>query len=215
MDITKLIITAAICIICYAGTPGILEKLASQRKLDIVPLSQSNKTLITGIAAAVLLMLQWKMGLEAFVVMALALYACLLASLFDIQYRKIPNDIVVAVAILGVVYCVVEENPFWSPLAGFAIAAVIFLLPSLFGMGCGAGDVKFIMALGILAGFPDIMYTILLMGLITAVYAFTKYCGVQGMKLAAANKTKIPMSPYITAGYVALLLMRVTGLISF
>ena len=214
MPYFKFLFTVGFAVVMLFSMEPILKFFATNRKLEYISLTGKVKWETLAGAVTVSAALAYKMEEIPYAIMAVALYACLLASIFDIMYRKIPNDIVVALLLLGIGYSVAVKCAWWSPILGFVIAAVIFILPSFFGMGCGAGDVKFIMALGILAGFPDIMYAILGMGAATAAFTYGKYAGVAGMKLAAVNKTKIPLSPFITAGYVALLLLRVYGLIS-
>lgn len=90
--------------------------------------------------------------------------ACaLLASVFDVRSRKIPNFITFPAFALGLLLHLVLNG--WrgmlTALAAGLICGVVFFLFYVAG-GMGAGDVKLIMAVGCIAGLSHIAYILVL-----------------------------------------------------
>lgn len=102
------------------------------------------------------------------IVFCLFVSIALISSWVDILIRIIPNEIVLIVAALGIVFrivCAVADP--WSLLGGFASFALtlgIFSLAMSIGKkrwnspGVGAGDFKFAMIAAFIVGFPGIVY---------------------------------------------------------
>lgn len=80
------------------------------------------------------------------------------ASFFDIRERRVPNWLVFAAIIAGLLYHNVVDG--WQGLGlaveGMAVGAAILLGPYVFG-AVGAGDVKLLMAFGALAGPENVL----------------------------------------------------------
>jgi len=99
--------------------------------------------------------------------------ACaLVASVFDVKSRRIPNFITMPAFAFGLVLHLALGG--WKQmLTAFAaglICGVVFLLFYIAG-GMGAGDVKLIMAVGCIAGLSHIAYLLVLTALCGGVMA--------------------------------------------
>jgi prepilin peptidase CpaA len=99
--------------------------------------------------------------------------ACaLVASVFDVKSRRIPNFITMPAFVFGLALHLVLGG--WKQLlSAFAaglICGVVFLLFYIAG-GMGAGDVKLIMAVGCIAGLSHIAYLLVLTALCGGVMA--------------------------------------------
>lgn len=72
-----------------------------------------------------------------------------LAAISDLRQRRIPNVITVPAAALGLLFHTLLPfgEGWWFALAGFAVGAVLLILPYLLGGG-GMGDIKLLAALG-------------------------------------------------------------------
>lgn len=102
------------------------------------------------------------------IVFCLFVSIALVSSWVDILIRIIPNEVVLTVAALGIVFrivCAIADP--WSLLGGFASFALtiaMFTLAMFIGKkrwnsrGVGAGDFKLAMIAAFIVGFPGIVY---------------------------------------------------------
>lgn len=99
--------------------------------------------------------------------------ACaLVASVFDVKSRRIPNFITMPAFAAGLALhlSLGGWKQMFSALAAGLICGVVFLLFYIAG-GMGAGDVKLIMAVGCIAGLSHIAYLLVLTALCGGVMA--------------------------------------------
>jgi prepilin peptidase CpaA len=103
---------------------------------------------------------------------ATAVACALVASVFDVKYRRIPNFITFPSILIGLAMHLALGG--WrqllSSLAAGLICGVVFLLFYVAG-GMGAGDVKLIAAVGCIAGMPHVAYLLVLTALSGGVMA--------------------------------------------
>jgi len=97
---------------------------------------------------------------------ALAVACALIASVFDVKSRRIPNFITFPSMLIGLALHLALGG--WrqllSSLAAGLICGVVFLVFYIAG-GMGAGDVKLITAVGCLAGLSHVAYLLVLTAL--------------------------------------------------
>jgi prepilin peptidase CpaA len=105
-------------------------------------------------------------------------FLVLVAGIYDIRYRRIPNWLVLPAIPVGfllhAVLSLVRSNSVWPGLREAALgfgAAVLIYLPMYALRGMGAGDVKLAAALGALAGWPDWLWILLFSAVIGLVLA--------------------------------------------
>jgi prepilin peptidase CpaA len=104
--------------------------------------------------------------------LATAAACALVASVFDVKSRRIPNFITMPAFLFGLVLHLALGG--WTQLltalAAGVICGLVFLVFYIAG-GMGAGDVKLIMAAGCIAGFSHIAYLLVLTALSGGVMA--------------------------------------------
>jgi len=120
----------------------------------------------------------------------------LIAALTDLRSRRIPNWLTLpAIGIIGAVRWLQGQGE--SALIGAAVAGGIFLLP-VFWVGperAGAGDFKWGIALGLLAGFPRVMDLLLIAFGLTAAAGLLLWA----VGRLPADRT-LPMAPGLAVG---------------
>jgi len=94
------------------------------------------------------------------------------AALFDIRFQKIPNLLTLPSIVMAIVYYTFIEgfDGFLMSVGGAGLGISFMLLPYLMG-GMGAGDAKFMGAVGGLLGPKGVFVAFLLTALIGGVYA--------------------------------------------
>ncbi|RDW16439.1 prepilin peptidase [Oceanobacillus arenosus] len=137
----------------------------------------------------------WKIGFEWEVITALLLISMLMIILVsDIKYMVIQNKVLVFFLPLLIIMRVVQPlEPWWSPIVGAIVIAVILAIIILVSRGgMGAGDMKLFAVLGIVLGVEKVLLAFFLSCLLGAVI---------GMLLMLFNIIKrrqpVPFGPYI------------------
>lgn len=125
-----------------------------------------------------------------------------LLTITDLEHRLIQNVIILPAIILGVAGSFVTPTFNWrQALLGGALAFIIFYLLAILARGgLGSGDVTLSAFLGIIIGFPNIIYAlifgVLLGGAVSAILVILR---------RVTLKTFIPYGPFlIVAGWVML-----------
>ncbi len=159
-------------------------------------------------------------------VWTLALYIFILLSVIDWRFTIIPDELNVAIGILGIIkiasFYFYDKFSFnlgtfldgYAQLFGFreniltnhAVAAafgILFFGTIIYvtrGRGMGMGDLKLAAALGLLLGWPDILVAILLSFMLGASYSIFKIV-FGGLHL----KDAVPFGPFIVLGVIVTL----------
>lgn len=115
--------------------------------------------------------MEWHSGLTA-------LWALMLAG-SDLRYRRLPNGLTLGALAFGLLWAgwtgqIWLGGAGWTGLLGLA-AAFFALLPSYAWHKLAAGDVKFMMAVGVLAGASPLLGVYLLAALFTLPVIFLEY----------------------------------------
>jgi leader peptidase (prepilin peptidase)/N-methyltransferase len=115
----------------------------------------------------------------------------------DLETRRIPNELVAALAVVGVVARAVAERSHLaeSVVAGLAVFGVALLLANLAHGGLGMGDVKLAGALGFVLG----KVVLLALALGTGAGAIAALA-VLVRRGAAGRRTTIAYGPYLALG---------------
>ena len=164
--------------------------------------------IITGLVFTVLYL---KFGFSAEFFITVYLMSILLIVFFiDLEYMIIPNELVLAGIVGGIVLFILRftfndrllgNAPWYSPLIGMMVPSGFLLLISLIGTavyrtdGFGMGDVKIFMPVGLILGFR-----LALISLVFSVFAG----GIAGFILMATGlkhrKSQVPFGPFIAVG---------------
>jgi len=137
---------------------------------------------------------------------------CLIIVFFaDLLYGIIPDSVVAALTVLGMVYRVLlfrfhvmQPVDFWLTIAASAGASLLFFLLwyGTKGRGMGIGDIKFVFPLGLVLGWPGIALGLFLSFL---------YGAVISLALIAVGKKRlsqtVPFGPFLILGAVTTLLV--------
>lgn len=123
-------------------------------------------------------------------------------SMIDIDIKEIPNGIVIAILILGIISFFMKDGiEWWEKLIGLFAMSVPFLIIGIITGGLGGGDIKILFAAGLLLGWK----LIILGGLIGVIIG-----GILGIVLIivkhAGRKTEMPLGPSLAAGFAIALL---------
>jgi len=82
----------------------------------------------------------------------------------DIRYRRLPNILTVGGAVVALAYVFYVSGWSWAALGKSSLGGVIgfsFLLIPFLLRGAGAGDVKMLLAVGCLVGYPNIFMALI------------------------------------------------------
>ncbi len=82
-----------------------------------------------------------------------------IAAWYDFRYRRIPNRLSMAelsIAILFLLLTATREE--WESAGSGFVIGVFSMLLLYIGGGVGGGDVKLMVGIGLLAGYPDVIY---------------------------------------------------------
>jgi prepilin peptidase CpaA len=116
-------------------------------------------------------------------VVFVVLVASSLAALTDVWRFKVYNLLTLPVLLAGMIYHAVLAG--WSGLAlsaaGIAFGLAVFSIPYLMG-GMGAGDVKFVAALGAWLGIAPLSVIVFFGCLATGIYAVTLVFSTGGLR---------------------------------
>jgi prepilin signal peptidase PulO-like enzyme (type II secretory pathway) len=148
--------------------------------------------------------LQMEDGISALLISLLITAAALIA-LIDLLTRIVPNELVLAVLILGAAFQLTYYGPehlLFALLSLLALFLLFTLSAVLFGFDkIGAGDVKLAGAMGLVLGFPFILEAFILMGLAVLFFCMA---GLYAHKLTRTST--FPFAPFMMLGMSASLL---------
>lgn len=125
-------------------------------------------------------------------------------SIYDIWFRKIITSVLAAGGLLTVAYAVVQQEKPWYLLAAGGAVGLLFLAAArLTREAVGYGDGCLITILGVYLGLWDLLAV-----LATAWFFLAVAAGICLVGKKWSRKAALPMTPFLTAGFGALLLSR-------
>ena len=154
--------------------------------------------------------LGWRSAHPATLVVGLAFTALLVTlGLVDLQVRRLPNALLLALLGLGIVQVLWSGQPTLSAAGlGLLVGGGLFLLLSLLRRGAmGAGDAKFAAVLGAFLGYPLILPALLFGALAGGVAALVLIATRR-----AGRKDYMAYGPYLALG-AWFVWMRAAGLL--
>lgn len=145
------------------------------------------------------------------------LFLLLAVSLADLEYRLIPNFLVLLIILLKGTYAAAYllsvpgfgAVSLKSSAAGAAVLFVLFSLPAVFGRGIGCGDIKLGLALGFSLGLNGGLICMVIMGLAVLGYTALSQLNCQFGNMPAflrSLKEKIPLGPALSVSAMCVLL---------
>lgn len=133
----------------------------------------------------------------------LTISVTLVISIIDIKIRIIPNEMVLFLFASSLIFLLAgaARQSILLNLLGLAIGLVLFGIPLLLSRNIGAGDVKYIAAMGFCLGYPDVVKAVMIFGGILLIWLISLLATKRG-----GLRTKFAMGPFISAGFVAALI---------
>lgn len=202
------VITSLLPPVLGAASESILnfleERLATARGLEVKPRSATVRVFsILGCAAVFLAAFLTAANPGQLVFRLISLSLCWVATMFDLRYRIIPNELILILLATAAVSSLLGFTgaDIISSLEGFLVCGVLFVVPFLFGKKVGGGDVKLAAAIGLCAGLQNALLCIIIMGMLILLYTF-----VQKSTFLSFLHQFIPMGPFVTAAYFLLLI---------
>lgn len=131
----------------------------------------------------------------------------LVASLWDISKRIIPDSICLLIAVAGLI----DFSP--AKLLG-ALAALPLLIIALWKPdGIGGGDIKLTAAAGVVLGFWGCTFG-LMFGLTASLFFYLFMQTIKKLRKLEPQKAaqvSLPMAPFLSLGFLAAAIMRIGG----
>jgi prepilin signal peptidase PulO-like enzyme (type II secretory pathway) len=163
-----------------------------------IPLRLTIVELLAGISFALVLLYSWQ-GANLLTLLFSLIIVCLCFLIFfiDLDYGIIPDEILVIMGVLSLIYILASPGLLLQHLATAIVTLILFL--SLFlvtkGRGMGFGDVKLSFVMGLLLGFPAIIYALY--------FAFLTGAFISVILILKGHKnlkSKIPFGPFLSLG---------------
>ncbi len=116
------------------------------------------------------------------------------ASIFDIKHREIPNTICILIAVLSLTN---------FHFLGFLAALPFFIAAYFEPEKMGGGDIKLTAAVGLFLGFFDTIFGVIIALTLSILFYF----------LSKRKFKSLPLAPFLTVGFVTILLIERTNLL--
>jgi len=131
---------------------------------------------------------------------------CLTLGAVDFLIRKIPNSLILMLIANKIVFIALDfsVDEIKKSVFGFAVACVVFVIPSFLKISVGAGDIKLAAATGLYLGVIDFMQAMIIMAVSFALYGFYML-----IKKTGNFRTKTAMGPYLALGLFFTLLFPI------
>lgn len=144
----------------------------------------------------------WLFGAPSADFFSFALLGCYLLAMAvtDLRGRYIPDDATVVFALAALAFRLTLGPPVTAHLLNGLIGAlaggILLGLPHLLRKDeVGLGDVKLVAAVGLMVGFPSVLYMLMRALLFMALFSV-----IQLLRKKAALKTQVPLAPFLFLG---------------
>lgn len=155
--------------------------------------------LLNGAAYGVIFVLN---GFNWHTVLYCGMFSVLLViTMIDLRHMLIPNGLVVAVLLLGVVETFLTKNYVTNIIGFFAVSSILLLLAILTRGGMGGGDIKLMAAAGLFLGWQKVILALMIGAIVGSLIGVT----LIALK-RIARKQMIPFGPFLCSGIVIAML---------
>ena len=140
----------------------------------------------------------------------------IILAVVDMRLMLIPDETVIGLSLVGLALASYSDsflgayaalfpqftNPFLNHIAGgvFGLALLGFIVIASRGRAMGMGDVKLAGAMGLIIGFPDIVFALALSFLVGGIFSM----GLLALRFGKGHttmKTMVPFGPFMVAGF--------------
>jgi prepilin signal peptidase PulO-like enzyme (type II secretory pathway) len=164
--------------------------------------------LIVSVVLSVLMAWHWGWGLPL-VVGWLYGFFLLTVIVIDLEHHLVLNMMLAPAAVVAVILSVLPWTPdalsnLVNALLGGAVGFGVFFLLAIIGRGAlGMGDVKLAGVIGLMTGYPDVLWALIIGALVGAGVAI-----ILLISRKATRKSAIAYAPYLAFGAFAVLWVR-------
>jgi leader peptidase (prepilin peptidase)/N-methyltransferase len=164
-----------------------------------------SRVFVVELGTSILFLLTWFRFGQSWETFVFLVYGSILIVLsgIDLEHQKIPNILIYpAIGLALIMIPFLHTNDIWMMLAGGLLGfGVLFLIAVLAPGAMGMGDVKLVIFLGLIIGFPDVVLALFLGfvsgGLVAGILLILKKIG---------RKDSIAFGPFLAlGGFVTLL----------
>lgn len=142
--------------------------------------------------------------------MSLIFTLSVIIAIIDLQIRLIPNELVLALLVLGLIFQITyfgKESLPSSILTMFGMMLIFSVVAGAMGFGkVGAGDVKLAGAIGLTLGYPNILTALIVLAALIVIY-----CSIGLATKRLTLRSMFPFAPFMMAGTVSALICAVFG----
>jgi leader peptidase (prepilin peptidase)/N-methyltransferase len=125
----------------------------------------------------------------------------------DINIRIIPNELVLTIIVLGIIFQILNGGYKALIPAVFCMIVLMTVFTAVAGFvgfgKVGAGDVKLVGAIGLALGYPMIITAVYIMSIVLLIYIVV---GLVFKKISLA--TMFPLAPFIISGFIVALVNK-------
>jgi len=130
-----------------------------------------------------------------------AIYYSLLSSILlaiaviDFEHKIIPNELVIAAFVFGIIFNILNGGFLNSVIGFFAASTFLYIIALISKGGMGGGDIKMMAAFGFCIGWQNILLSLFIGAIIGSFVAIYLLVSKKGNK-----KTQIPFGPFLASG---------------
>lgn len=161
----------------------------------------TTRNIIVILISGVLFLISFfQIGLSDILIKALVLDSILIViSFIDIDYRIIPNKLIVFTLAMGVIFSFIDNISFLNGLVGMLIGGGLLLILALVPGALGGGDIKLMFVLGIFLGAKGVLVALFLAFVIASIISLLLL-----LFKIIKRKDYIPFGPFLALGtYIA------------
>jgi len=125
----------------------------------------------------------------------------IIISIIDYKYYIIPTKLIYPAILLAIALSYWTNTGIINALIGASVGVAILIIPVLCtsGKGIGLGDVELIVFVGLVTGFPGILFVILIGFMLGGIVAVV-------LLFAHIKRDKIPFGPFLSIASIIILL---------
>jgi leader peptidase (prepilin peptidase) / N-methyltransferase len=127
------------------------------------------------------------------VIYSILISLLIVISIIDLKHKIIPDRLNITVAILGIIFILLDKTLLFDRLIGLGIGLLLFLTIAVLTNAMGGGDIKLMAVLGLVFGIRGILFITLFSFVIGAIISVALLI----MKIKS-RKDEIPFGPFIS-----------------
>lgn len=191
-----------------------LVRYKCEKKDQALPPDANDPSILLKLLFFVLMAFVWAAAALKMETLPSAFFLSLLVSvsfaviLIDLWIRIIPNELVLALFLVGAAFQLSLSGPLALLVSVFCMAVMMMLFTAVaafMGFGkVGAGDVKLAGAMGFALAYPDVVTAVIVMSA-----AFFLFTAVGLLFRKVTLRTMVPFAPFMMCGMIVSLLCRV------